>query len=237
MTTYESIMSVIAKPMGLLLELIYNLIPSYGITLIVFTLIVRGCLFPVYASQIKGSMRMKDIQPKMQAIQRKYANDKQQMNVKLMELYKEEKYNPARGCLPLLIQMPIILALFVLLRNPTAFIETPQMIMAVHEPFLWIPDLSQPDSWILPIATGVAQFFAFSFTPGMGGQGADVAGTAGMMKMMKYFFPIMLVWMARAFPSGLAVYWFVGTLFMIAQSLLMSKWRKKQEARATAAKA
>jgi YidC/Oxa1 family membrane protein insertase len=189
----------------------------------------------LYAAQLKSSSRMKEFQPKMQAIQKKYANDKELLNMKLMELYKEEKYNPASGCLPMLIQMPIILALFVLLRNPIAFISDPQMLMAVHESFLWVPDLSQPDPWILPILAGIATFFSFSMTQAMS-PSMDVGGANAMMKMMKYFFPVMIVWMGRSFPAGLTLYWFIGTLYMIAQTVVMKKLKAKKEANKTFAK-
>ncbi len=226
MTTYEKVMSIFAEPMGWLLSLLYNLIGNYGITLIVFTLLVRTCLIPLYASQMKSSAKMKEFQPKIQALQKKYANDKQMLNIKMSELYKEEKFNPMRGCLPMLVQMPIILALFVLLRNPIAFMTNPQMLMGVHESFLWIPDLSQPDPWILPILAGIATFFSFSLTQAMSAT-TDMGGANAMMKMMKYFFPVMIVWMGRSFPAGLTLYWFIGTLFMIVQTVGMKKWKKK----------
>jgi len=227
MTPYEKIMAIFAEPMGALLSFLYDLINNYGIALIVFTLLVRACLFPLYASQIKSSIKMKEFQPKIQAIQKKYANDREMMNMKLMELYREEKFNPMRGCLPMLIQMPIILALFVLLRNPMAFIDDSQMLMGVHEAFLWIPDLSQPDPWILPVLAGIATFISFSLTQSMSAT-ADMGSANAMMKMMKYFFPIMIVWMGRSFPAGLTLYWFIGTLFMIVQTFGMNKWKAKQ---------
>lgn len=235
MTTYEKVMAIIAQPMGWILALLYDFINSYGIALIIFTIFVRTCLLPLYAAQIKSSSRMKEFQPKMQAIQKKYAHDKELLNMKLMELYKEEKYNPASGCLPMLVQMPIILALFVLLRNPIAFISDPQMLMAVHESFLWVPDLSQPDPWILPILAGIATFFSFSMTQAMS-PSTDMGGAAAMMKMMKYFFPVMIVWMGRSFPSGLTLYWFIGTLYMIAQTVVMKKLKEKKEANKAFAK-
>ena len=95
---------------------------------------------------------MAEIQPKLKEIQVRYANDKDTMNKKLQELYAKEKFNPMGGCLPLLVQMPIIMGLFSLLRNPLEYMTQPEMIVAVHESFLWVPDLSQPDNWILPIA-------------------------------------------------------------------------------------
>ena len=223
MTGYEKLMSIIAVPEGWLLTLIYNFVSDYGLTLIIFTLLIRGCLLPLYATQIKGSMKMQDIQPKMMEIQRRYANDRAMMSQKLSELYKEEKYNPMSGCLPMIIQMIIIMPLFFLLRDPMLFINNQSMLMGVHESFLWIEDMSQPDSWILPVAAGVATFVSYSLTMSMS---PNVNGTMGMMKVMSFFFPIMIFWMARSFPAGLALYWFVGTCFMIVQTLIMKKYRK-----------
>ncbi|HHU16760.1 MAG TPA: membrane protein insertase YidC [Clostridiales bacterium] len=222
----NEIIGFIARPLGMLLSFLYNYIDNYGITLIIFTIIVRLILFPLYADQIKHSARMASVQPKMQELQRKYAYDKQTLNMKLVELYKEEKFNPMRGCLPVLVQMPIIFGLFALLRNPMVFIESDKMLMAVHEAFFWIEDLSQPDPWVLPILAGVATFFAFRLS-----QQYNVGMTentmSGVMKMMQYFFPIMIVWMGRSFPAGLTVYWFVGTVIQIIQTAGLNKWKKK----------
>ena len=102
-----TILGVIARPLGCLLGLLYDFISYYGITIILFTLIVKLCLYPLYIKQTKSMAKMSAVQPKMQAIQRKYANDRETMNIKMAELYKEEKFNPMGGCLPMLIQMPI----------------------------------------------------------------------------------------------------------------------------------
>ena len=110
-------MRIIAQPLGMLLTALYDIIGSYGLTLIIFTIIVRTALLPLYINQMKSTARMGEMQPKMKAIQNKYAHDKELMNQKMSELYKEEKYNPMKGCLPMLIQFPIIIGLFSLLRN------------------------------------------------------------------------------------------------------------------------
>ncbi|MBR0598425.1 YidC/Oxa1 family membrane protein insertase [Sinanaerobacter chloroacetimidivorans] len=222
----NTLIGLIAEPLGILLSYLYGFIDNYGITLIVFTIIVKACLFPLYADQIKHSTRMADVQPKMQALQKKYANDKEMLNIKMMELYKEEKFNPMRGCLPMLIQMPIIFGLFALLRNPTVFIKSNEMLMAVHEAFLWVPDLSQPDPWVLPILAGITTFISFSQTQNQTQMGDNTM--APMMKMMRYFFPIMIVWMGRSFPAGLTVYWFIGTLIQIFQTRVLNNWKKKK---------
>lgn len=223
----QTIIGFIAVPLGWLLSYIYSLINNYGITLIIFTVFVKGCLYPLYATQIRSTAVMADIQPKMQALQKKYANDKETLNIKMMELYKEEKFNPMGGCLPMLIQMPIIFGLFALLRNPMAYISSDSMLLAIHESFLWVMDLSQPDLWILPIAAGVTTFISFSQTQSQ--QGSANNQMAPMMNMMKYFFPVMIVWMGRSFPAGLTIYWFIGTLVQIAFNFRLNKLRRKMK--------
>ncbi|MDR2609901.1 MAG: YidC/Oxa1 family membrane protein insertase [Clostridiales Family XIII bacterium] len=230
----NSFFGLFAKPLGYLLAGIYSVIGDYGITLIIFTVIVKLCLFPLYANQIKNSMKMANVQPKMKEIQRKYANDKEELQKQTMALYKEENFNPMRGCLPMLIQMPILFGLFMLLRRPAVYLPESQidnMIFAVHESFLWVQDLAQPDLWILPIACGITTFISFSMTQSQNAMpGASGNQMAGMMKMMKYFFPVMIVWMGRTFPAGLAVYWFIGNLFTVGQTQALKVWRKKLEA-------
>lgn len=225
----SNLLGFIARPLGMLLSGIYGVIGNYGITLIIFTVIVRLCLFPLYANQIKHTAKMGNVQPKMQEIQKKYANDKEEMNKKMMELYQQENFNPMRGCLPMLIQFPIIIGLFTLLRNPMKFMDSsPEMLMAVHEKFFWIPDLSQPDLWILPILAGITTFLSFSITQAQNNPGAAANNQMnGMMKMMRYFMPIMIVWMGRSFPAGLTLYWFTGNLFTILQSRVLNAWKKR----------
>lgn len=224
----STLIGFVAKPLGILLSGIYGLIGDYGLTLIIFTLIVRLCLFPLYANQMKHTAKMGNVQPKMQEIQKKYANDKEEMNKKMMELYQEENFNPMRGCLPMLIQFPIIIGLFTLLRNPMRYMESsPEMIMAVHEKFFWIPDLSQPDLWILPIMAGITTFISFTLTQAQNPTNQAANQMSGMMKMMKFIFPIMIVWMGRSFPAGLTLYWFIGNLFTIVQSRVLNVYKKK----------
>ena len=222
-----TILGVIAKPLGFLLDLLYGFISDYGIAIIAFTVLVKLCLYPLYIKQTKSTAKMAEVQPKMQALQRKYANDKETLNIKMAELYKEEKFNPMGGCLPMLIQMPIIMGLFALLRNPMLYITKDSMIFAFHESFLWIADLSQPDRWILPIIAGVATFISFDMNQRLNTTGGANDQTAGMMKMMKFIFPVMILWMARAFPSGLALYWAISQIIQIFFNIHLSHLRKK----------
>lgn len=213
--------AAIAKPLGHLLFYIYQFVGNYGLAIIILTILIRLILYPLTANQLKHSKRLQDVQPKIQELQKKHANDKETLNQKIMELYKEEKVNPAGGCLPMLIQMPIILGLFALLKNPVDYISNPSMLQAIHESFLWIPDLSHPDKWILPILAGVTTYFSFSMTSNMGQSSEKMKNPT--MKMMQYIFPVMIVWWGHGFPAGLTLYWFISTLAQLGQQYIINK--------------
>lgn len=215
-------MGIIAKPLALLLTLIYKLVGNYGISLILLTLIVKVCLYPLYLKQIKSTAGMQQMQPKIQEIQTKYANDREKMNEEMQKLYSESGFNPMGGCLPMIIQMPIIMGLFALLRNPMRYMDD-SMLFAVHESLLWIKDLAQPDLWILPIAAGLATYFSFSMTQNLTGQ--DMGQGQSMTMIMKYFFPVSILVLARAYPAGLALYWAFGQLVQIFLNIHMNKVR------------
>lgn len=220
-------MGTIAKAIGWLLNEIYGLVGIWGIAIIILTVLVKVCLYPLYAMQTKSTIAMSAVQPKVQELQRKYANDKDTLNLKMQELYKEEKINPAAGCFPMLIQMPIIFGLFRLLRSPLEFMGTDKDILfAVHDSFLWMTDLTQPDKWILPLAAGVATYISFAMTQKLNATpGNDQS--AQMMKGMKYIFPVMIVWLARTYPAGLSIYWFVSQLVQIGINARLAQVRKK----------
>ena len=229
-------MGILAKPLGFLLSWLYELIGSYGIALIIVTVIVKLCLYPVYAKSIKSTMKMTEVQPKIQEIQQKYAKDRELMNEKMTELYKEEGVSMYGGCLPMVVQMIVIMGLFALLRNPMAYIDSDSMLFAIHEPFLWIQDLAQPDKWILPIMAAVATFIATLMSLNATA-GANAQQTKMMNSIMKYFFPIMILWMARSYPAGLAIYWFGSQLIQIFYNMRFAKMRKESaEKRAKASK-
>ncbi len=220
-------MGIIAVPLGYLLTYIYKLVGSYGISLIILTVLVKCLLYPLYFKQIKSTTAMSAVQPKMKEIQTKYANDKVKMNEEMTKLYQEEHFNPMGGCLPMLIQVPIVMGLFTLLRNPMKYIEDDNMLFAIHESFLWIKDLAQPDLWILPIAAGAATYFSFSMTQKLTTANADMMGQAKSMNMvMKYFFPLSILWLARSYPAGLAIYWAGGQFLQIFFNIRMNRYRK-----------
>ncbi|WP_236932730.1 YidC/Oxa1 family membrane protein insertase [Geosporobacter ferrireducens] len=208
---------MIAKPLGMLLNFLYGLIGNYGISIIFFTIIVKLLLLPLTFQQLKQTKMMADMQPKLKELQNKYKNDKETLNVKTMELYKEYKVNPLGGCLPLLIQMPIIFGLFAVLREPIKHIADPNFVQAVNESFLWIPNLSEPDKIILPVLAGITTYFSMNTASNPG------AAQNPSMKMMNTIFPVMILWWGRSFPAGLTLYWVVSNLFQMAQQYVIPK--------------
>ena len=226
-------MSFIAKPIGYLLALIYKLVGNYGISLIILTVIVKLVLYPLYAKQIRSTADMSDMSEKAKEIQNRYANDKDKMNEEMQKLYSEAGFNPTSGCLPMLIQFPIIMGLFALLRNPMKYMPAdPALMFANHESFLWIKDLAQPDLWILPVAAGIATFFSFSMNNAMTMQqpGANAGQQKAMNAIMKYFFPLSILWLARSYPAGLAIYWAGGQFMQIFFNIRINKIKEQMNA-------
>ena len=223
-------MGIFATPLSWLLQLLYRVIHNYGISLIILTLFVKLCLFPVYYRSIKSSSRMTELQPKVKEIQNRYANDPATQNQKISELYKEEGVSMYGGCLPMIVQMFVIMGLFTLLRNPLAYLTSDEMIFAVHESFLWIKDLAQPDPWILPIASAAATFISQNMSVSAQTMGTGAQGNA-MNTAMKIIFPVMILWMARTYPAGLAVYWFISQFVQIFYNLAFAKMRNKDKAK------
>lgn len=220
-------MGILANPLGYLLSGLYDLIGNYGLSLIILTIIVKLVLYPFYAKQIKSMMKLTTLQPKMNEIQQKYGRDKALMNQKMAEFYKEEGVSMYGGCLPMLIQMIVVMGLFTLLRNPMNYINSDKMLLAIHESFLWINDLAQPDKWILPIIAGVATFVAYAFSQTSQMNSPNAQQMKGMTTMMKYFFPVMILLLARSYPAGLAVYWSGSQVIQIFYNIRFAKLKKK----------
>jgi len=219
-------MKYMAIAISYALRFIYDLVNNYGITIIILTVLVRAALIPLYAKQQKSMAKMNELQPKIKEIQTKYATDREKMNEKMNEVYSEAGYSPTSGCLPMVIQFPIIMGLYALLRNPLVYMtgdSAQNMVVAVHEGFLWISDLCQTDPWILPILAGITTFLSVAGTQQAGGD------AAGATKIMQYFFPVMIFLMGRTFPAGLALYWTVGNLVTFVQNKIFNKKKKKEK--------
>ncbi|MCQ2551749.1 MAG: YidC/Oxa1 family membrane protein insertase [Clostridia bacterium] len=211
---------IIAYPM----KYIYLFVNNYGVSIIILTALIRVLMIPLYAKQIKQSAKMAELSEKQKEIQVRYARDRQMMNEKMQELYQENGVSTTAGCLPLVIQMPILFGLYELLRNPLSYMLESNMIAAVHESFLWAADLSQPDSWILPILAGLTTYL----TTALSTASAD-ATTQGTMNAMKYFMPLMIFLLARSMPAGLSLYWTIGNLVMMVQNAFFNKKKKKEK--------
>jgi YidC/Oxa1 family membrane protein insertase len=213
----------IAKIMLKGILLIHGFIPNYGWALIIFTVLLKLLLFPLTYSSSVSMAKMQNLQPKMKAIKKKYKNTKDMeqrklMNMEIMALYKEEKVNPAGGCLPILLQLPILWGFFRLLSV---------CINVRHEPWiLWITDLSKKDRfYVLPILMGVTQLIQQRMTPSGGDE---------TQKKLMYIMPFVMTIMFASFPSGLNLYWCFSNLLQIAQQKFINEKihkEKKEEIR------
>lgn len=226
---------VLYRPLFNGLIFLYNFIPGhdFGIAIIVLTVIIRGILYPLSQKAIKSQKEVQELQPKIKELQQKHKNDREAQGRALMDLYKAHKVNPASGCLPLLIQLPILLALFSVFRsasNPEkltalySFIPHPGV---VNNFFLGFLDLSK-NNFYLAVLAGVAQFIQTKMmTPKI----ASVGGTdfaSAMNKQMLYIFPVFTVFIASTLPAGLALYWIAMTVFGIVQQYFFLKKKNGQ---------
>ncbi len=178
---------------------------NFGVSIIIVTILIKIALLPLTLKQDKSMKEMKKIQPELEKLKEKYANDKQMLNIKTIELYKEHKVNPAGGCLPLLIQFPILIALFGVLRNG---------IIPQDSSFLWLKLSEKDPYYILPILNGAVSFFQ-----------QKLMGTSDnpQMKNMMYIFPIMMIYISYKMPSGLQLYWLTSSILAVVQQYFIMK--------------
>ena len=204
---------VIAEFTLIITKFFYKLIPNWGVAIILLTVLIKILFFPLTYSSTKSMVKMADLQPKMKALRAKYKKAKtdieqrKQMNEEMMKLYKEHGVNPAGGCLPLLIQLPVFWGVFRMLVAAVEF---------RHAPFaLWITDLSVKDpTLIFPILMGITQFISQKMTP----TSADPS-QAKMMLVMPFVMTIFFI----NFQSGLVLYWLTTNVLQIGQQALMNK--------------
>lgn len=198
-------------------------ISYFGITILVITVLFKLITIPVTLNSMKSQEMNQKLQPKMKEIQNKYKNDPQQMNMKMAELYKEHDFNPMSGCLPMLLQFFLIIAMFGVMREPDTYMFGGEAVpMAKH--FFWINDLSQPDPlWYgLPLINGIAQFLYMKLmTPTPAAEGEDPM--QGMGSMMQYMMPLMIFFFSRNYQAGLALYWAFGNIIEIISRSIINK--------------
>ena len=213
-------LSILVDFLSQSIQFLYNItrtigIPNYGLAIILFTVIVKVILYPLTYRQLRSMRRMQELQPKVQELQKKYKNNPQKAQQAMMELYQKEGVNPLGGCLPLLIQMPILFALFSALRN----FFNPALNPAVdinHANFFWVTNLGQPDPYILPILVAIGTFFQQKVSMVSSGQDQT-------QKTMLYVMPLVIGWMSRNFSAGLSLYWVTFSLMGILEQWLIRR--------------
>jgi len=229
---------------------LYGFTHNYGIAIILMTVIIRVILYPLMQKQMVSMREMQKIQPLMKEVQDKYKNDKERLNKELMALYKEHKVNPMSGCLPLLIQMPILILLFQVLRKFKYYIPNTEII---DGGFLWIANkvpvlidgkltdiaglaaseqlIHLPGNGIfgihalgiLPFLIGGSMYIQQKMTSPGGATGKGGGSSEQTQKMMTIMMPLMIGFMSFSLPSGLTLYWFTSTLLGIGQQYLINK--------------
>jgi len=206
---------MISQPLFWLLLQIQNIVSNWGVAIIIITMIVKGAMYPLTKAQYTSMAKMRDLAPKMQQLKERYGDDRQKMSQATMEMYRKEKVNPAGGCLPLLLQMPIFLALY------WVFLESVELR---HAPFVfWIQDLSAKDPFfVLPILMGISMYVMQKMQP-------MTIQDPMQQKIMQYMPVVFSVFMAW-FPSGLVLYWFISNVISIVQMKIIFDGMAKQKA-------
>jgi len=208
----------IGQPIFYLLLFFQGFVINWGVAIILVTLAIKMLLYPLARAQYRSFAKMRLLQPKMTAMKERYGDDRQQMSMKMMELYKKEKVNPLGGCFPLLIQMPVFIALYWVLM---------ESVELRHAPFiLWIDDLAVKDPYfVLPLLMGASMYLMQKMQP--------TSPTMDpmqqkMLQMMPVFMTVFFVF----FPAGLVLYWLMNNLISIAQQLyITNQFNKEQEAK------
>ena len=209
--------SWLCYPLVWVLNLFNGWIPNFGVAIILLTILVRLVFWPLTRKSTEGMKKMQELQPLMKEIQAKYKDNPQRLQQETWQLYREKKVNPMSSCLPMLIQIPVFIALFNVLRSA---------VELRYAPFLWIADLSEPEglfaSWfpfgglnLLPILMAVSTALQSYFTPS--------TGDKKQQQMMMVMMPAMMLIMFYSFPSALSLYWFLSNLFSIVQMWLIRR--------------
>ncbi|RJX66641.1 membrane protein insertase YidC [Vibrio sinensis] len=203
----------IAKPLHWLLSTIHGFVGNWGLAIMLLTFVVRGAMYPLTKAQYTSMAKMRMLQPKLQAMRERIGDDRQRMSQEMMELYKKEKVNPLGGCLPLVLQMPIFIALY------WALMESVELR---HSPFFgWIHDLSAQDPYyILPLLMGASMFMIQKMSP--------TTVTDPMQQKIMTFMPVMFTFFFLFFPSGLVLYWLVSNIVTLIQQTLIYRSLEKK---------
>jgi YidC/Oxa1 family membrane protein insertase len=216
-----------------LLRIFYGLVPNYGVAIILLTLLVKLALFPLTKKSSETSFKMQALAPKIKELQEKYKDNQAKLNQEMGLLYKKEGHNPMMGCLPLLIQMPILFAMYNLFN--THFDLRGAMFLPG-----WIPDLSLPESVLefgfpLPLLGWTALrllpfiYMGSQLLYGIATKTPEQDGNQSM-KMMMFAMPIVFFFILYNVPSGLLVFWIMSNLFTLIQQIILNKYMAKKKA-------
>ena len=199
--------TIIAQPLFWVLNKIHSVVGNWGWSIILLTLLIKLVFYKLAETSGRSMAKMRKLQPRMKALQERYKDDRQKLSQSMMELYKQEKANPAAGCLPLLVQMPVFFALYWVLIESVELRQAPWA--------LWINDLSSRDPYfVLPVLMGISMFAMQKLNP----QPTDPIQAKVMLAM-----PLMMGAFMAFFPSGLVLYWLVNNLLSIAQQWRINK--------------
>ncbi|MEO8485203.1 MAG: membrane protein insertase YidC [Betaproteobacteria bacterium] len=213
------IFTVIAAPLFWLLKWLHGHIGNWGWAIVVMTIMIKGAFYPLNAAAARSMGKMKLVAPKLKALQEQYKDDKQQLQIKMMELYKQEKINPLGGCLPILVQIPVFIALYWVLLSA---------VELRHAPWIgWIQDLSAPDPYyILPVLYAITAWAQVKLSP----TPITDPVQAKVFQIMPIAFSVLFIF----FPSGLVLYWLVNNILQIAQQWQVNRMLEKEQALALA---
>ena len=200
-------LTFLAKPIYWLLSFLHSIVGNWGWAIVLLTCIVKAILYPLSLAGYRSMAKMKDLAPRMKALKEKYGDDKQRLNMAMMEMYKTEKINPVGGCLPILLQLPVFLALYWVLLASVELRDAPWI--------LWVTDLAAPDPWfILPVLMIISMVIQFKLNPT-----PPDPMQAKMMAFMPFIFGAMFIF----FASGLVLYWLVNNILSIVQQYAVNK--------------
>lgn len=208
-------LTIIAQPVFWLLSTIHGIIGNWGVAIILVTLLIKLAFYQLSAASYRSMAHMRKVQPKIMALRERYKDDRQQLNEKMMELYRTEKINPLGGCLPIVVQIPVFIALYwVLLES----------VELRHAPFaLWIRDLSGPDPYyVLPVLMGISMFLQQRMTP--------MVGMEPMQRRIMLAMPLVFTVFFALFPAGLVLYWFVNNVLSISQQWFINRQLERKAA-------
>ena len=201
------ILTALSQPLFWVLQWIQKLVGNWGVSIILLTLLIKLAFYRLSATSYRSMAQIRKLNPKLMALRERYADDRQAMNQKMMELYREEKVNPLGGCLPILIQIPVFIALYWVL------LESVELRQA---PFIgWIGDLSSPDPYfVLPILMGVSMLIQQRLSP---------APLDPIQQKVMMVLPVVFTVFFALFPSGLVLYWLVNNVLSIAQQWYITR--------------